>query len=118
MTFNHKVAGSIPAGGTMDRTFKYAIEELQAGRYVTIKPRGNSMTPRIESGQEVELRPVVSDVQYGCVVADSLMVGDVVLVRVRGRVYLHLIKAIDGDRLQIGNNHGHINGWTQRTKVY
>lgn len=26
--------------------------------------------------------------------------------------------AIEGDRYQISNNHGHINGWTTRTKIY
>jgi len=41
-----------------------------------------------------------------------------VLVRVRGRVYLHLIKAIDGQRFLIGNNHGGINGWTGPRAVY
>jgi len=32
-------------------------------------------------------------------------------VRVHGNDYLHLIKAIDGTRFQIGNNRGGINGW-------
>lgn len=43
--------------------------------------------------------------------AERLRTGDIVLVRVRGIVYLHLIKAIDGQRFLIGNNHGGINGW-------
>jgi hypothetical protein len=99
-------------------SFAHAIRELKAGNYVTIKPTGNSMTPRIKSGQEVELRPVIPNVRYGCVCVDALRVGDAVLVKCRGRVMLHLIKAINGDRLLIGNNHGRINGWTHKTNVY
>ena len=89
--------------------FKRAIEELQAGRMVMIKPKGNSMTPRIKSGEEVLLLPISSGRVY---------VDDIVLVRVKGSVFLHKITAIDGDRVQIGNNHGHINGWTTMKKVY
>jgi hypothetical protein len=33
-------------------------------------------------------------------------VGDIVLCRVGGRQYLHLILAIQGERFQIGNNRG------------
>lgn len=40
-----------------------------------------------------------------------LFVDDVVLCRVKGAEYLHLIKAIQGQRFQIGNNRGYINGW-------
>ena len=37
--------------------------------------------------------------------------GDVVLCKVRGNEYLHVVKAIQGERFQIGNNRGVINGW-------
>lgn len=33
------------------------------------------------------------------------------LCKVNGTEYLHLIKAIQGSRFQIGNNKGRINGW-------
>ena len=46
--------------------------------------------------------------------ASSLSVNDIVLVRVHGNDYLHLIKAMDAERFQIGNNRGGINGWVQR----
>ena len=49
---------------------------------------------------------------------DDLKVGDIVLVRVRGRVYLHLIKAVDGRRFLIGNNHGGTNGWVGPQAIY
>ncbi|HEY6331204.1 MAG TPA: hypothetical protein VI756_17890 [Blastocatellia bacterium] len=48
----------------------------------------------------------------------ALAVGDVVLVRVSGNVYLHLIKAIQGNRFQIGNNLGRINGWVGPKAIY
>jgi hypothetical protein len=37
---------------------------------------------------------------------------------VRGNVYLHLIKAINGPRFQIGNNRGGINGWVGANCIY
>jgi hypothetical protein len=36
-----------------------------------------------------------------------------VLCKVGGAEYLHIVKAIQGGRCQIGNNKGHINGWTR-----
>lgn len=76
-----------------------AIEELREGRQAVIRPHGGSMRPLVESGATVTLAPV--DVQ-------GLEVGDVVLCRVAGNVYLHLVKAIQGAgadrRVQIGNN--------------
>lgn len=44
--------------------------------------------------------------------------GDVVLVRVSGRVYLHLIKKKDGQRFLIGNNRGGTNGWVGPEAIY
>jgi hypothetical protein len=60
------------------------------------------MNGRIESGQLCTIAPAQSV---------SLKVDDIVLCRVRGNEYLHIKKAIDGDRFQIGNNRGLINGW-------
>lgn len=85
------------------------IERLSKGEQVNIRPSGSSMTPRIKSRQEITIAAV--DVE-------GLKVGDVVLARVSGRYYIHLISAIDGDRVQISNNHGHVNGWTHKTKVF
>ncbi len=50
--------------------------------------------------------------------AETLRVGDIVLVRVKGNDYLHLIKAIDSSRFLIGNNRGGINGWVGHNCVY
>ena len=75
---------------------------------VTIRPRGHSMEPLIMDRQEVTIT------RLGDTVLEK---GDVVLARVRGHVYLHKITAIDGNRVQISNNHGHVNGWTTRDKI-
>lgn len=76
---------------------------------ITITPRGHSMEPLIMDRQKVTIR--------GLTETDELHVGDIVLARVKGHVYLHKVTAIQGDRVQISNNHGHINGWTARSKV-
>ena len=50
--------------------------------------------------------------------AAALAVGDIVLCKVAGAEYLHLVKAIQGGRFQIGNNRGHINGWVGAGAIY
>ena len=86
------------------------IAKLQAGEKVEHREGGNSMTPIIESREPVTLEPV--DV-------DKLEAGDIVLVKVRGKHYTHLVLGFRGDdEVQIGNNKGHSNGWTKRTNVY
>src|SRR5205085_8017080 len=85
------------------------IERLRTGQRVSFRPRGNSMTGKIESGQLCTVEPVE---------AAALKVGDIVLCKVNGREYLHLIKAIQRPRFQIGNNRGRINGWIGAKSVY
>ena len=48
----------------------------------------------------------------------KLAVGDIVLVKVKGSVYLHLISAINKDRFQISNNVGGIKGWVSANAIY
>lgn len=86
------------------------IERLKQGETVTFRPRGGSMAGRIESGQSCTVEPVVD--------AASLRVDDIVLCRVHGAEYLHLVKAIDGGRFQIGNNKGYVNGWTGANGIF
>lgn len=88
---------------------KYAKEALRRGEVVQIRPRGHSMRGRVNSGDRVTLEPV--DVA-------TLSQGDIVLVRVRGTDYLHLIKAINGNRFLIGNNRGGTNGWVGPSAIY
>jgi hypothetical protein len=85
------------------------IKKLQAGETVSFRPRGDSMSGRVESGQLCTVAPVD---------ASALRVGDVVLCKVRGREYLHLVKAVQGARFQIGNNRGHVNGWVSAGAVF
>lgn len=67
------------------------------------------MSGRIESGQLCTVEPIG---------AAALAVGAIVLCRVKGNDYLHLIKAIDGDRFLIGNNRGGINGWITARAIH
>jgi hypothetical protein len=85
------------------------IEKLKRGETVQFRPRGNSMSGKIESGQLCTVEPIDGT---------QLSVGAIVLCKVRGNEYLHLIKAIQGPRFQIGNNRGLINGWITATNIY
>jgi hypothetical protein len=84
------------------------IAELLEGKTVEFRPRGNSMTGRISSGQLCTVVPADRDP----------VKNDVVLCKVRGSQYLHIVSAVRGDQFQISNNHGHINGWTTRKNIY
>ncbi|MBI4851542.1 MAG: S24 family peptidase [Acidobacteria bacterium] len=88
---------------------KFAIEALKEGKTVEIKPRGHSMKGKVNDGDKVTVEP--------CEV-EKLEVGDIVLVRVKGQDYLHLIKAKNQGRFLIGNNRGGINGWVGHNCVY
>lgn len=85
------------------------IEKLKSGESVAFRPRGNSMVGKIESGQLCTVVPVNPE---------ELAVGDIVLCKVNGNEYLHLVKAIQGPRFQIGNNRGLINGWITARSIY
>lgn len=79
------------------------IERLQAGETVQFRPRGNSMKGKIDSGKLCTVTPITN--------IDTLAVDDIVLCRVRGAQYLHLVKTVRDGQFQIGNNCGGINGW-------
>jgi hypothetical protein len=85
------------------------ISALKAGHTVQFRPRGNSMVGRIESGQLVTVTPL------GGVLP---MKNDIVLCKVNGNEYLHLVKAFNGNRYQIGNNRGGINGWVTINQIF
>jgi hypothetical protein len=85
------------------------IEKLLRGESVQFRPRGNSMSGKIESGQLVAVTPLAER---------TPQIGDIVLCKVNGAQYLHLVKAASGDRFQIGNNRGRINGWTSRRNIF
>ncbi|MEU8123608.1 S24 family peptidase [Spirillospora sp. NPDC049024] len=81
------------------------------GATVEFRPSGSSMVPLIRSGDLVTVAPVDPV---------KLEVGDIVLARVAGTVYLHLVSAVDPakGRVQISNNRGRINGWTGRERIF
>ena len=85
------------------------IEALKSGQTVSFRPRGDSMSPKIRSGQLCTVEPV--DVA-------TLSKGDIVLCKVGGNQYLHLVKAVGGGRFQIGNNRGGINGWVGANGIF
>jgi hypothetical protein len=86
------------------------ITKLKLGATISFRPRGNSMQGKIESGQLCTVEPIVD--------YDTLEKGDIVLCKVNGSEYLHLIKAIQGKRFQIGNNRGRINGWITANPIF
>ncbi|MFD6967323.1 GNAT family N-acetyltransferase [Streptomyces sp. NPDC059979] len=85
-------------------------DRIGRGETVEFRPTGGSMVPLIHSRQRVRVAP-----------ADPALVevGDIVLARVSGTVYLHLVSAVDAPRrrVQISNNHGRVNGWTGHDRV-
>lgn len=89
------------------------IERLRAGETVSFRPRGNSMAGKVNDGDLVTVEPLQK--------SDTIAVGDIVLCKVNGNEYLHLIKSIQGfqgGRYLIGNNRGGTNGWTLRRNIF
>ncbi|GAA2796248.1 S24/S26 family peptidase [Crossiella cryophila] len=93
--------------GAMDAV----ASRVAGGATVTFRPSGSSMVPLIRSKQQVVVAPVDPA---------KVEVGDIVLARVTGTVYLHLVSAVDlpRKRVQISNNRGRINGWTSHDRVF
>lgn len=86
------------------------IAKLLAGEIIEdYKEGGNSMTPLIKHRQPVKLEPVDTS---------KLEKGDMVLVKVKGNIYSHKVVGLRKNQVQIGNNHGGINGWTDLSNVY
>jgi signal peptidase I len=89
----------------------FVLKTLLADGIVVWSPHGNSMTPKINSGDEVVIKKVE---------AKALRTDDIVYAKVKGNYYLHLLSAIDETkgRYQISNNHGHVNGWVSADNVF
>jgi hypothetical protein len=84
------------------------IARLALGETIQFRPRGHSMTGKVNDGQLCTVEPLRADPE----------VGDIVLCRVNGSQFLHLVKAIQGERFQIGNNRGGINGWVTKRQIF
>jgi signal peptidase I len=93
---------------------KFAKEALSRGEFITVTPHGNSMRPKIHSGDHVTLKPITDDI--------ALEKGDIVLVHYKSNDYIHKITAIkkqkDKTQFQIGNNQGGINGWVNANAIF
>lgn len=66
------------------------------------------MKPKINSGDLVTIEPLDRDPRKG----------DIVLCKVHGRQFLHLVSGVRLPLFQISNNHGHVNGWCSRQAIY
>lgn len=86
-----------------------AAAQLRNGERATFRTSGNSMKPRVMNGETVTVVPF----EPGALPR----VGQVVLAKVRGRWYLHLVSGTRPGQVQISNNHGHVNGWTSVENV-
>lgn len=90
---------------------KVTAEHLQNGETCKVTGIGNSMTPILKSRQAVIVVPVTDEIE--------LKKRDIVFCKVNGHYYLHLIHSIKNDSTYlIGNNHGHMNGWVSKAKIY
>ena len=88
----------------------FYIEKLKNNETISFRPRGNSMTGKISSGDLVTLEPIKE--------SSILEKGNIVLCSVNGHHYLHLITAVKDGRYQISNNHGHVNGWCGLKQIF
>lgn len=85
------------------------IQKLLQGETVSFRPKGNSMKPKIESGQLCTVEPLGERLPEE---------GDIVLCKVNGKQYLHLVSATRSGQFQISNNKGHVNGWVTTKAIY
>lgn len=85
------------------------LARLNAGEKVVNTEGGNSMLPLIKSKQPCTLELCNPEL---------LEKGDIVYVKVRGNVYTHKVIGVRKNEVQIGNNKGGVNGWTNFDNVY
>ena len=89
-------------------------QKLREGETCKVTGIGNSMTPILKSRQPVICEPITEETE--------LEKKDIVLAKVNGHFYLHLIWSIrknkDSETYLIGNNHNHANGWVSRNQIY
>ena len=94
---------------SMSKRLEPLLERLRNGETVeNYKESGNSMAPIIRHREPVTLSPVRPKL---------LEAGDIVLAKVRGNFYTHLVGAVRGNEVQIKNNRGRVNGWTPLSQV-
>lgn len=88
--------------------------KLKEGVTCKVTGVGNSMTPILKSRQSVICTPITEDT--------PLEKRDIVLCKVNGHFYLHLIWTSrsngSSQMFLIGNNHGHANGWISKNQIF
>ena len=86
------------------------IEKLQNGETVQFRPRGFSMAGLVNNKDLVVVAPIGET---------EIKKSNIVLCKVKGKEYLHLVKKVAEDgRYLIGNNKGGTNGWIRRTAIF
>ena len=86
-------------------------QRLLGGEICVVVGFGQSMTPILKSGQPVLVEPIDPETE--------IRKNDIVMCKVRGHYYLHLVWAKKGeDSYLIGNNHGHANGTISRRNIF
>lgn len=85
-------------------TFRKIQRLLNGESFITSEP-GNSMLPLYKSNEKHLITPIKWE---------DCKVGDVVFCKVHGSCVTHKIYAVDKEKgCLIGNNKGHMNGWTK-----
>lgn len=88
-----------------------AVKILEEKNEVILTCNGNSMTPLLHKGEKITIKKIAHS---------QLRKGDAVFVRINRNLQVHKLTAIDENqnRYQIGNAHGHINGWVKSHAIY
>lgn len=87
-----------------------AIAAIKRNGECYIQGFGGSMEPVLHSGDILHFLSITEETR--------LFEGDIVFCEVNGGLLLHKIIAINGDKIQIGNNKGKMNGWTTRKHIF
>lgn len=83
----------------------FKVQLLEEKGEIITSEKGNSMLPLIKSKQDHKL--------VKCTL-EECEVDDIVFCKVKGNYYTHKVYAKNDVRgLLIGNNRGHMNGWTK-----
>ena len=81
---------------------------MEQGETIISREPGNSMVPLLYSREPVILEPVKD--------WSVFKKGDIAYVKIHGNYYTHLVHGVDSEKgLLIGNNHGHVQGWTKKS---
>jgi len=93
-----------------DRENAITMRKLMDGQTCLVQGIGNSMTPILKTKQICEVAPSTDEMEFNK--------HDIVFCKVNGHFYLHKILGTKGKQYQIGNNHGHVNGWVTIHSIY